>query len=248
MWIVNANYPGGSEAYFAAYASVWYQTMGSAASVVLSLLSDGLLIYRCFIVWNNWHVVVIPSILYLASGALGITLCYVSGSQSANFFAGLASQLGVAYSATVIGLNFMVSSLIIGRILFVAKRLQATLGRAVSQTYTGAASIIVESALPYTLFGIAYVVSLGIGSGISILFLSFYVMFTCISPQMIILRVLMRRGWTRDRSALGTSSFPIGTRPIEIQEQFNYGSEGTSAINLRSLGKSNASSSDLDKV
>jgi len=44
MWIVNADYPGGSAAYLAAYASVWYQTMGTTASITLQLMSDGLLV------------------------------------------------------------------------------------------------------------------------------------------------------------------------------------------------------------
>ena len=44
MWITNADYPGGSGAYLAAYAAVWYQTMGTAATVLLSFLSDSLLV------------------------------------------------------------------------------------------------------------------------------------------------------------------------------------------------------------
>ena len=44
MWIVNADYPGGSGQYLADNAAVWYETLGSAASVVLNLLSDGLLV------------------------------------------------------------------------------------------------------------------------------------------------------------------------------------------------------------
>ncbi|KAJ2968231.1 hypothetical protein NUW54_g13280 [Trametes sanguinea] len=30
MWIVNANYPGGQDAYLDDFASVWYQTLGTA--------------------------------------------------------------------------------------------------------------------------------------------------------------------------------------------------------------------------
>ena len=44
MWIVNADYPGGSAAYLATHAAVWYQTMGTTASVMLQLMSDGLLV------------------------------------------------------------------------------------------------------------------------------------------------------------------------------------------------------------
>ena len=51
MWIVNANYPGGSAAYLAANASDWYQTMGTTSSVILQLMSDGLLVSRFC---DNW--------------------------------------------------------------------------------------------------------------------------------------------------------------------------------------------------
>ena len=44
MWIVNADYPGGMNAYLGDFAAVWYQTFGTAASIVLNLLSDGLLV------------------------------------------------------------------------------------------------------------------------------------------------------------------------------------------------------------
>ena len=44
MWIVNANYPGGMDAYFGDFVSVWYQTFGTAASIVLNLLADGLMV------------------------------------------------------------------------------------------------------------------------------------------------------------------------------------------------------------
>ncbi len=44
MWVVNADYEGGMDAYLFDFASVWYQTFGTAASIVLNLLSDGLLV------------------------------------------------------------------------------------------------------------------------------------------------------------------------------------------------------------
>ena len=49
MWISNANYPGGSAAYVAVYGSVWYQTMGTAASVLMTVMSDALLV--CVACW-----------------------------------------------------------------------------------------------------------------------------------------------------------------------------------------------------
>ena len=44
MWIIHAGYAGGSGQYYADHAAVWYQTMGSAASVVLNWMSDAFLV------------------------------------------------------------------------------------------------------------------------------------------------------------------------------------------------------------
>ncbi|KAJ2979958.1 hypothetical protein NUW54_g11067 [Trametes sanguinea] len=67
MWVVNANYPGGSDAYLEDFASVWYQTFGTAASIVLNLFSDALMIYRCYIIWADVRLVLFPVVLYLAT-------------------------------------------------------------------------------------------------------------------------------------------------------------------------------------
>ena len=214
MWIVNANYPGGSAAYLANYASVWYQTMGTTASIILQLMSDGLLVSTSQIlnrdVMNTYYFVDLPVLGCLAGPenhhfpffpmagdfgwvyiilsahkgsnwiilAFGILELYVSGTPNANFFVGLAAHIGLTYVATSIGLNVLVTSLICGRILYYARVAQRQLGPAIAETYFSIATIIIESALPYTLCGVAFLVSFGLNSEISILFLSFYVMFT----------------------------------------------------------------------
>ena len=44
MWIEYASYPGGQNAYLRDHESVWYQTLGTSASIVLNLLSDALMV------------------------------------------------------------------------------------------------------------------------------------------------------------------------------------------------------------
>lgn len=99
-------------------------------------------------------------------------------SPNGNFFAGLAAQVGLVYFSLTIGLNVITTCLICGRIIFYARHMGDCLGGDISKTYFTAVSIVIESALPYSLFGIAFLVSYGLGSDISILFLSFYTMFT----------------------------------------------------------------------
>lgn len=44
MWVVHADYPGGMDAFLAAYVAVWYQTWGSAAVMVSNLMADALMV------------------------------------------------------------------------------------------------------------------------------------------------------------------------------------------------------------
>ena len=44
MWIVHSDYPGGADAYWIDFGSVWYQTWGMAACVVCNLMNDAFLV------------------------------------------------------------------------------------------------------------------------------------------------------------------------------------------------------------
>ena len=281
MWILHKDYPGGSAAYLADNAAVWYQTMGSAASVVLNLMSDGLLVrpiscsasillicacklYRCYIVWGDIRIIFVPCILYLATAALGILTCYISGVPDSNFFQGKAAQVALSYSSVVIGLNFLVSTLISVRIFNLSRRVNGALGEDAAKTYASAAAIIVEAAIPYTLFGLAYVVSLGLESPTSILFLSIYVMFTvsyclllgspvlplvvqCISPQMIVLRVLMGRAWTREGATHTASRMQFTSAIGDLSATSGYDTElGSTTVDLRAFSNLRLGTSDND--
>ncbi|KAH9934020.1 uncharacterized protein BXZ73DRAFT_16964, partial [Epithele typhae] len=214
MWIINEGYPGGSGQYFDDHATVWYQVFGSTSWISLSLASDAFLIYRTFIVWSGLrHVIIVPCILYVGSLVMGIfTLIYSSKPGLQIIFSEASSHIALAYSSIGLALNITCTALICARILCVSHKLRRALGpsRLLSRALgaddaaaagIGATAVIVESMLPYTCFGVAYVVTLGAGSPLSILFLSLYAMFNCLSPQMIILRVIAERGWRPERAS-----------------------------------------------
>ncbi|PCH43208.1 hypothetical protein WOLCODRAFT_18230 [Wolfiporia cocos MD-104 SS10] len=210
MWIVNADYPGGSAAYLADYAAVWYQTMGTTASVVLNLLADGYMISRCHTVWNDLRIIVVPCVIYVATLVMGILLLYSSGAPNGDFFTGLAVEFGLSYYSLTIGLNVIVTCLILGRIWYLSSAIHVPQRKKRVNRY---ASIVIESALPYSVAGVAWLVSYGIESDIQILFLSFYVMFTCVSPQMIVLRVVDGRGWSKDKTIQSLSALQLQNIP-----------------------------------
>ncbi|KAM5531445.1 hypothetical protein V8D89_014902 [Ganoderma adspersum] len=234
MWIVRSGDPGGSAAFLAKNVNIWYQTMGTTASVILIVLSDALLIYRMYVIWPDFRVVAFPCFLYIASIALGIIELYSSGKPDANFFVGTAAQLGLAYYATTISLNVIATGVICARLVYFSRaatfKLNLASGGPIATDsraaeilrYTGTLPVVVESALPYSLAGVAFLVSYGMQSDVAILFGALYGMFTCISPQLIVLRVVTGEAWTRDKtsetlSVIECESLPAGASAAGIE-------------------------------
>ena len=59
VWIIDRDYPGGPSAYIQEHISVWYRTLGIAASAMLNLMSDG------FLVRPNIHPIALPPLTIL---------------------------------------------------------------------------------------------------------------------------------------------------------------------------------------
>ncbi|KAM5534728.1 hypothetical protein V8D89_011592 [Ganoderma adspersum] len=204
MYINNPTYPSGIDGYWQDNSSVWYQTWGTTACVASNLMSDALLIYRCFVVWNSRRVTILPSIIWVASLIFAIGLLYGSGRPNGDYFAGIGAMSVTAYTASTFAFNVIVTGLICGRIIYFGRYMQKHYDTD-TQVYTGAVAIVVESALPFTLFSFAYLITFAIGTDVAFAF-SFYAMFSCISPLLITLRVLTRRAWTRNAITMFTTT------------------------------------------
>jgi len=218
MWIDHRDaIPGGPAAYMYANLASWYNTLGTTAGVGLNFLGDALLIYRCYIIWaSNWIVVVFPILIYFAAMSMSILLIWSSAQPDANFFQGRSVSFGVPYVSLTISLNIIVTLLICGRLVAVRNRVRAALGEEHARTYTNVVSIIVESAAPFTVLGIAYVVSYARNSPTSFAFVQVWGDFCALSPQLIILRVVMGQGWNKDTAARVTSGLVFNDGEKEV--------------------------------
>ncbi|KAG9311996.1 hypothetical protein JVU11DRAFT_7268 [Chiua virens] len=191
------------------------------------------------------RLLLFPCVLWLATLVFGILELYASGSPNTDFFAGFAANVGLAYFALTIGLNVITTSIICARIVSYARIMRNELGLEFASTYFTTASVIVESALPYTLFGIAFLVAFGMQSEFSVLLLSLYGMFTCISPQMLILRVAEGRAWTRDTGSqhLTSLEFAFG----DLTGQHSESGHAQTAIHLHGSQPSESSNCHSEK-
>ncbi|KAJ8091398.1 hypothetical protein PM082_015116 [Marasmius tenuissimus] len=205
-WIDHRDVEGGPAAYIAEHISDPYNTLGTTAGVGMNLLADALLIYRCFVIWSSWKIMVFPVIIYLGTFSMSLLLIYESARPGANFFKGHAVAFGVPYMALTISLNIIVTLLICSRLIAVNNRLQNTLGPHHARMYTGVNAIMVESAAPFTILGIIYLITYARHSPTSIAFVQVWGDFCALSPQLIVLRVAMGHAWSKDTSEQLTST------------------------------------------
>ncbi|CAK5279916.1 unnamed protein product [Mycena citricolor] len=201
-WIDHRDIAGGPAQYMADNFAAWYNTLGTAAGVAMNFLSDGLLLYRCYIIWgSSYKVVIFPLLVYFGAMSMAILMIYESALPGASFFAGDPVSYGVPYVWMTIGLNIITTTLICGRLLTVRHKVRAILGDQYSRTYTGIVAVLLESALPFTALGIIYVIAYSRNSPYSFAFVQIWADFCAISPQLIILRVAMGKAWSKETVA-----------------------------------------------
>jgi len=217
MWILESSFPGGPCAYGNANIVVWYMDLATTAVIVLQLMTDALMIYRCWIIWDSYCVVVAPIILWVATLTLGVLVVYITSSLGTDYFTGVDARLSLAYWSISVFLNVSLTSLICYRLVRHGRRVREHLGNAYSSLYFTVVAVIVESVLPYMLSGVTFLVTLGVGSTMLTTLVCIYFLMMCISPQMLILRVVMGKACNSD-----TFNQPSGSTI-----KFNPGSEDT---------------------
>ncbi|KAJ6572449.1 hypothetical protein DFH09DRAFT_1152964 [Mycena vulgaris] len=153
--------PGGALEFYESVNAGWKHWMVAVEAAVQVILGDGLLIYRCYVLYDrNWRTIAFPTVSWAAMSALSITAAYreaaLKGERRLN-----DSTMIPILSATLL-LTFTTSIattyLIIRRLLAVGS--SAALRGAIQPHFLSrVASIFFETGLIYTLFIIA---SLGV--------------------------------------------------------------------------------------
>ncbi|CAA7262236.1 unnamed protein product [Cyclocybe aegerita] len=185
---------------YMAEVSVWYQTMGSTSVVAMVLLGDALMLYRLFVIYGSRYcVIALPILMYFAAFALAILELVLAANPGRDFFHGNNINFGTPYFSLVIALNLIITVLICAHS---------------ARTYTGIASMLIESAAPYSLVGILFLTFYAVGSmtAISSAFGQVWAKLACTSPQLIALRVVTGRAWGREVITQAQSSLNFEMR------------------------------------
>ncbi|TFY81067.1 hypothetical protein EWM64_g2946 [Hericium alpestre] len=199
MWIDHRDVPGGPAAYLEENLASWWQTFGTTASVATNILGDGLLLYRCYMVWGSrlW-IVAFPIMIYLGSIIMSIFTIIESVAPGSSIFKGDTINYEIPFISLSVSLNIIVTLLISSRLLMMRRQISKLMAPDLANTYTNIIAILVESAAPFTIFGILLVIFLARSSPVEYGIIQLWGTFCVISPQLIILRVAMGEAWSRE--------------------------------------------------
>ncbi|KAG2106928.1 uncharacterized protein F5147DRAFT_216204 [Suillus discolor] len=109
-------FPGGPAAFF---ADISEETLAvkDAILVLQTLLGDGVVIYRCYIVWQSVWIIIIPCMTWCGIAAFGVVTLYdFSQASSNNVFTNKIGHSVATFMALTLATNLLSSGLLAYRI------------------------------------------------------------------------------------------------------------------------------------
>ncbi|KAK0445630.1 uncharacterized protein EV420DRAFT_1571936 [Desarmillaria tabescens] len=201
-WIDERNYPGGPLAYQLEQQDQKFQTLGNAASVLLTILADLCMLWRCYVVYHNqWMIIVVPGLVLLAVAILGVFVVLRLATPGAGLWASEIVDLSVPYWSLAIFFNLLVTLMIVSRVLLMRRKIQSSLGPQYGGAYTGVAAMMIECAIPYALVSFVFIILYGLNNTASSLFVPLMIMIEGITPLLIILRVARGQALSKETVA-----------------------------------------------
>jgi len=177
------------------------QLVSNICAVVSSWGSDGLLLYRCFIIYGSSFralriVIAFPAILYIGEVVSGVLLLVQVAHSPSTIWNSV--NLGLPYFAFAAACNVAITLTIAIPLLVHRFRLSKTFGRnnEYTEPYTSAIAILVESSAIYAVVAVIFIGFYARNNSASHLFLSTLSQVQVIAPLLVILRVAAKKAWS----------------------------------------------------
>ncbi|KAJ8072805.1 hypothetical protein PM082_016364 [Marasmius tenuissimus] len=212
-FVDNRAIEGGPEAWQLLNYSTARPLTANAVFIIANWLADGLLLFRCKVVWQEkYWILGFPVLLALGDLTMGTLYLYQLSQPSANLFTGQAIDFGLPYFVLSTSLNILLTILLCSRLIFHQRRIAKTLMRP-QVPYMSIVAMLVESSAIYAVCSIIFIGTYGAGNIASSIFLPVLAQAQVISPLLIISRVARRKAWTSDNtvSALHAASNAAGS-------------------------------------
>lgn len=120
-----STFPGGPIPFFSDVAQ-WSFVYKNLLYTLQTLVGDGVVIYRCYVVWQSWYIIIIPCVMWCSVAATGAGSVY-SISQATvnkeNIFAPGTGPWITSFLAATLFTNLLSTSLLAYRIWSIGRRM-----------------------------------------------------------------------------------------------------------------------------
>ncbi|KAG6808076.1 hypothetical protein H0H92_005460 [Tricholoma furcatifolium] len=196
-FVYHRDTPGGPIAYQYLHSNVAPAYMSLACFSVCNWLQDSVLLYRFLVIYNkNYKLFVLPLMLFLASLAFNLILLIQLSGSAGLLNIGKNLPVSTIYFSLSIGLNVVLTLLIVGRILYCARA--TTTNYKLPKRYVSISAMVVESAALSAATGIALIITLHTNVAASIAIESLYGVMTALAPVLIAYRITTGDAWSHD--------------------------------------------------
>ncbi|KAG2022582.1 hypothetical protein CC2G_000319 [Coprinopsis cinerea AmutBmut pab1-1] len=213
MYIDNRNYPGGPWEYFLATQNKAINVMFYATLFLVTLLSDMLVLWRCWVIWGAsgsrrlaYAAVALPFLMFLASFVMGTLWTLQSSQPGLSLYSALPRAYGMSYFFISLGVNIVVTVLIVFRLLMYRRTILKHLPEEHTKRYSGLVAIVVESAAVYSVFAVLFIITYSVDNPINQICLSLASSSQQIAGYWIIYRTAQGRAWTKHTLAQVTTN------------------------------------------
>ncbi|TEB22003.1 hypothetical protein FA13DRAFT_1528374 [Coprinellus micaceus] len=177
----------------------WWAHLSTMCNIIVILLGDGVLIYRCYFIWQyrRW-VIIMPSMVLFASFVMAIVA--FAANIGTNSLKPSYNTLFSTWIALSVASNTMSTGMIAGKLVWERRKLSKALQASHLVKYTTATAILIESALPLALAGIvsSIVFAQRANPTLIMVFPGIWICLSGLCPQLIIFRVAIGNSYKGD--------------------------------------------------
>jgi len=205
-FVYHRDTPGGPVAYQILNSNVAPAYAAIASFSICNWFQDIVLLYRFLIIYDKWSgymVFAFPCMLFLTSIAFNLILLIQLSGNAGLLNIGNNLPVSTIYFSLSIGLNVLLTLLIVGRIMYCG-RMASTNKSRLPKRYFSISAMIVESAALSSVTGIALIITLHTNIASSIAIATLYGTMTVLAPVLITYRVSTGEAWSRSTTQHAT--------------------------------------------
>ncbi|KAF8890180.1 hypothetical protein BD779DRAFT_1438810 [Infundibulicybe gibba] len=232
VFIEHRDFPGGSWAYYQASYSGTLINVSVITSMVLMFLSEMFMVWRCWVVWYSvgrraaYAAAFFPTLILAASLATAAPRYLVSAHPNTLISGGHITAWVISWYTLMLSTNVLTTGLILARLIMHRRAVRTTLATPHAGEYSSLISMLVESATLYSIVGVGYLITTGMGNPVRAAFIGALAPTQQISGYLIIARLAHGRGWQTDTVLVLSKIVMPGN--ISARDAWEGGEEGVS--------------------